>query len=248
MYGNVPAYHALLWRIYSKLFTMTLAFSHPLREGQEVFQGRKVSIGIMMVPPPFPSCERDLRLRAFAGRLANSIISDSRCSTSPSANALAHRIEKKEQATDDDPAKECPCVCEPRLTHHTTKAEAEGVTLAANILRALHRGQAQRAYTVAQQFERPGGVTTQSRGRPNRVSAERGKLFGREPTVPSNFPYVCCGSNTSLLNCEGDVRFTPNCGRRADVVGGPSWAMSDTELPTCAANAAHSRNPAFRRP
>jgi len=95
-------YHALLWRIYSKLFTMTLASSHPLREGHEVFQGRKVSTGIMMVPPRFPSCERDLRLRALAGRLANSIISDSRCSTSPSANALAHRIEKK-QATDDDP-------------------------------------------------------------------------------------------------------------------------------------------------
>jgi hypothetical protein len=76
---------------------------------------------------PFPSCERDLRLRAFAGRLANSIIGDSRCSTSPSANALARRIEKEEQTTDDDPAKECPCVCKPRLTHQTNEAVAERV-------------------------------------------------------------------------------------------------------------------------
>jgi hypothetical protein len=52
MYGTAPAYHALsvLWRIYSKLFTMTLAFGHQLREGHDVFQGRRVSIGIMMAP------------------------------------------------------------------------------------------------------------------------------------------------------------------------------------------------------
>jgi hypothetical protein len=106
MYGAAPAYHALsvLWRIYPKLFTRTLAFGHPLREGHEVFQGRKTVHRYHDGAAPLPSYERDLQLRAFAGRLANSIISGSRCSTSPSANALAHRIEKEEQATDDDPA------------------------------------------------------------------------------------------------------------------------------------------------
>jgi hypothetical protein len=59
----------------------------------------------MMAPRPSHHASAIFRIRAFAGRRANSIISDSRCSTSPSANALAHRIEKEEQATDDDPAK-----------------------------------------------------------------------------------------------------------------------------------------------
>lgn len=56
MYGAALAYHSLsvLWRLYSKIFTMTLAFGHPLREGHEVFQDRKLSIGIMMAPPPSP--------------------------------------------------------------------------------------------------------------------------------------------------------------------------------------------------
>ena len=87
----------------------------------------KLSIGIMMVPPPSHHTSAIFLLRTFAGRLANAIISDSRCSTSPSANALARRIEKEEQTTDDDPAKECPCVQASRLTHQTNEAVAERV-------------------------------------------------------------------------------------------------------------------------
>ena len=42
MYGAPqPTTLSALGRIYSKLFTMTLAFGHPLREGHELFRGRK---------------------------------------------------------------------------------------------------------------------------------------------------------------------------------------------------------------
>ena len=69
MYGTAPAYHALKrsLAIYSKLFTMLLAFGHALREAHELSEVEKLSVGIMMVPPPFPSCERDLSVTRVRG-------------------------------------------------------------------------------------------------------------------------------------------------------------------------------------